>query len=213
MSITIALLIITGLISYQGFNNRQVIDRLKHYPIAEHQQKEYYRLLSSGFVHGNMTHLIVNAIVLYSFGTQIEQQFVVLFGPLKGLLVFLIMYLSAIVVADLPTYFRHKNDPSYAAVGASGATSAIALIYCLFYPWSWLGLFFIIPIPAIIFAILYLVYSSWADKNRSDGIGHSAHLYGAIYGIVFMLVIKFSVVSVFFNRLMQGPTWPPPGFG
>ena len=143
MSITIALLVITGLISYQGFNNRQVIESLKHYPIAEHKNKEYYRLLSSGFVHADMTHLLINGFVLYSFGVQIEKQFVILFGPIKGLLLYAIMYLTAIVAADLPTHFRHKDNPTYAAVGASGATSAIALIYCLFYPWSWLGLFFI----------------------------------------------------------------------
>jgi len=206
MSITIAILIVTGIISYQGFNNRKIIETLKHYPVAEHQNKEYYRMLSSGFVHGDMMHLVINGYVLYMFGTLVENKFSEHFGTI-GPILFLLMYLSAIVVADIPTHFRHKNNPSYAAVWASGATSALALIFCAFYPWARLDLMFIIPMPAIVFAILYLVYSSWADKNRSDGIGHSAHLYGALYGIAFIFLTSFALkpelVTKFMSDLMR----------
>jgi len=185
MSITLALLILTGLISYQGFSNRKIVDTLKHYPFVENKKKEYYRLLSSGFVHGSMNHLMINGFVFFMFGRFIEGEFVTIFGSLKGPLMFLFLYLSAIVIGDLPSHFRHKDNPSFSALGASGATSAIVLIYCLIDPWNW---FIWPPVPAIIFGIGYILYSSWADQtNKADGIGHSAHLFGALWGIVFII--------------------------
>ncbi len=209
MSITIALLILTGLVSYQAFNNRAMLDALKHHPVSEHRNKEYYRLLSSGFVHGDMQHLLINAFVLYMFGSQIETVFTYHFGAGLGLVLFTLMYLTAIVAGDLPSHFKHKNNPSYSAVGASGATSAIVLVYCLITPWSW---FIYPPVPAIVFAIGYLFYSSWADKsNRADGIGHSAHLYGGIWGVIFYFVSYPNGISYFIAKLMEGPE-PPPFF-
>ncbi len=210
MTITLAIIIITGLISYQGFNNYNIINSLKHHPYSEHHNKQYYRLLSSGFVHGNLSHLLINLFVLYMFGQYIESSFGVLYGEALGSLYFLFLYLSSIVVADLPTHFRHKNNSSYAAVGASGATSALVLIYCLLDPWNW---FLYPPVPAIVFALGYIFYSHWSDKkNRSDGIGHSAHLYGALYGIIFLIVTKPMVLRIFSERIIEGPMWPPPFF-
>ena len=207
MSVTIAILIITGLISYQGLNNYSIIQSLKHHPYSEHKNKEYYRLLSSGFVHGSMSHLLINAFVLYMFGRQIEQYvFQAQFGEVMGMVMFAVMYLSAIVVGDLPSYFKHKNNPQYSAVGASGATSALVLIYCLQAPWSW---FIYPPVPAIVFGVGYIIYSSWAEKNKNDNIGHSAHLYGAVYGVIFMLITQPSTLQQFFYKLMQGPSAPP----
>jgi len=206
MSITLALLIVTGLISYQAFNNQDLKHKLMHYPVAEHGKKEYYRLLSSGFVHGNMNHLLINGFVLYMFGGMIEGMFGQLYGSTMGPLVFLLLYLSAIVIGDLPTHFKHKNNPQYSAVGASGATSALVLIYCLIAPWNW---FIYPPVPAIVFGIGYLVYSSWADRtNKADGIGHSAHLYGALWGILFFFATQPQMIGHFIEQLMQGPSKP-----
>ncbi len=207
MSITIIIIIVTGFISYQGLNRPDLVDKLKHYPYRESHHKEYYRLLSSGFVHGSMGHLLINGFVLYMFGEMIERQFSGLYGESMGRIMFLLLYLSAIFVGDIPTHFKHKNNPNYSAVGASGATSALVLIYCLMAPWNW---FIYPPVPAIVFAIGYLAYSSYADRtNKADGIGHSAHLYGALWGIVFFLVTKPEMFTYFVDQLMQGPTKPP----
>jgi len=207
MSITIVLIIITALISYQGFNKPDIVEKLKHHPYREHNSKEYYRLLSSGFVHGSTTHLLINGFVLYMFGEQIEQLFGSLYGAGMGRIMFLALYLTAILAGDIPTHFKHKNNPNYSAVGASGATSALVMIYCLIAPWNW---FIYPPVPAIVFAVGYLIYSSWADRtNKADGIGHSAHLYGALWGLVFILATKPEMFSYFFELLMQGPTKPP----
>lgn len=207
MSVTIIILIITALISYQALNGKpEIIEKLKHHPYSEKQNKEYYRLLSSGFVHGSMQHLLINGFVLYMFGEQIEFVFGKIYGANMGRVMYLLLYLSAIVAGDLATHFKHQNNPSYSAVGASGATSALVLIYCILAPWSW---FTFPPVPAIIFAVGYLAYSSWADRtNRSDGIGHSAHLYGALWGIVFFLITKPERFGIFLEKLMEGPTAP-----
>ena len=206
MSITIIILIITGLISYQGLNRPDIVEKLKHHPYRENHSKEYYRLLSSGFVHGSMGHLLINGFVLYMFGEQIEYQFNGLYGEGLGRIMFLLLYLSAIIAGDLPTHFKHKHNPNYSAVGASGATSAIVLIYCIMAPWNW---FIYPPVPAIVFAVGYLAYSSYADRtNKADGIGHSAHLYGALWGIAFFLITKPEMFTNFIELLMQ-PTKPP----
>jgi len=206
MSITIAILILTALVSYQGLNNYEIINKLKHHPYREHNSGEYYRLLSSGFVHGSLNHLLINGFVLYMFGEYIEKVFRQLYGGL-GTIAFLGLYLSAIVVGSLPSFFKHKNNHNYSAVGASGATSALVLIYCLLNPWGW---FIYPPVPAIIFAVGYLWYSSWADRtNKADGIGHSAHLFGALWGITFIVLTKPIILKVFFEEFMQGPTKPP----
>jgi len=204
MSVSIALCIITGLISYQAFNNRSIVEKLKHHPVSEHQGKEYYRLLSSGFVHGGWFHLLINLFVLWQFGPIVEQVYGQIFGTMLGPLVFLVMYLSTIVIADLPTFFKHKHNPNYAAIGASGAVSGVVFIYVLFFPWAQLSLYGIIPFRAIIGAVGYLIYSSWASKNRNDGIDHSAHFYGAVYGIVFTLIAKPQVLGAFFDELVSG---------
>ena len=208
MSITLAIIIITVVISYQGFNNYKIIDSLKHHPYTEHRNKEYYRMLSSGFVHGNTTHLLINMFVLYMFGNFIESVFKQLYSPTLGPIFFLLMYLTAIFASDIPSHFKHRNNFSYAAVGASGATSAIVIIYCLLDPWNW---FIYPPVPAIVFAIGYIYYSHWAEsRNKADGIGHSAHLYGALYGLLFIILTKPRVLAIFYAKIMEGPIWPPP---
>ena len=201
MSITLAICIITGIISFQGFNNPRIVDRLKHYPVAEHRNGEYYRFLSSGFVHGGWLHLLINLFVLYQFGPIVEQVYAQLFGEIAGPAIFLVMYLTCIIVADLPTYFKHKDNPSYAAIGASGAVSGVVFIYILFFPWAQLSLYGIIPFRAIVGGIAYLVYSSWASRNKYDRVDHSAHFFGALYGIVFTLILKPGIAGLFIEEL------------
>lgn len=208
MFITYILIGFTALLSYMAFNNRALFDQLKHYPYEEKREKSYYRMLTSGFIHADMMHLIVNMYVLYGFGQQVEEYFYGLFGIYAGRLIFFAIYVLSIIIADLPSFIKHQDNPSYAAIGASGATSAIVLIYCMISPWSWLLLFFAIPIPAIVLAVLYLIYSSWAAKNSRDNIGHDAHFWGAIAGVSLFIMAKPSVAIDFFNRLMVGPNWP-----
>ncbi len=207
INLTNILVLLTGLISYMAFNNRELFNRLKHYPYQEHREKEYYRMLSSGFVHGSMTHLLINLFVFYQFGGYVESYFVLHHGLVLGRVLYLLVYLGIIVLADVASYYKHKDNPSYASIGASGGVSGIIFIFCFLNPWSMLGLYFIIPIPAIIFAVLYLYYSSWASKNSNDNIDHDAHFYGAILGILMLVVLIPSSIKQFLSKIIEDFPW------
>ena len=205
ISVTIVIIVITGLISYKGFNDRSFFEKWKHYPYAEYREKDYLRLLSSGFLHGSWIHLLVNMYVLWGFGQTVEQEFVNIFGNVTGRVLFALMYLTTIVAADIPTYVKQKNNPGFGSIGASGAVSGVLFIFILFYPWAGLQFIFLpgINIPAIIIGALYLVYSHWASKNSKDMIDHDAHFFGALYGILFIVCFKPSILQHFFLEIMS----------
>lgn len=203
MSLTIVILVITCVVSFLAFNNRTMFDKLKHYPAAEHQRKEYYRWLTSGFLHGDYMHLIINMFVFHSFGTALEQYYTYHFGMIGGSILFGVTYLLTIILANIPTYFKYENNPYYTAIGASGGVSGILFIYILIYPWNMLGLYAIIPVPAIIFGVLYLWYESWAAKNQNDNIGHDAHFFGAIAGIMIAIVSRPAILPEFLRSLIE----------
>ncbi|HHH49571.1 MAG TPA: rhomboid family intramembrane serine protease [Saprospiraceae bacterium] len=204
MSITLIIIIITALISYQALGNRNMFNQLKHFPYSEARNKEYHRFLSSGFVHGSIMHLAINMYVLYIFGTYVENTFLALFGETMGRVNFVILYLLTIIFADIPTFIKHKNNPNFASVGASGAVSGILFIFILLNPWATLLLMLVIPCPAIIAGIGYLIYSSWASKNTNDMIDHDAHFFGAVFGLLFVLVLKPGLLALFMDRLVNG---------
>ena len=208
MSITLLLVIVTGLISYQAFNDGLLKSKLLHRPYLENHDKEYHRLLTHGFIHADWTHLLINMYVLYIFGEFVERNFIGIFGEMQGRLFYVLLYLSTIVAAAIPTHLKHKNNSYYAALGASGATSGILFAFILFRPWAELLLFFLIPCPAVVAAILYLVYSSWASKNARDNIGHDAHFYGAVFGFLFTIALKPELFSYFLDQVVnQSPFW------
>lgn len=181
---TIAIVILTGLISYRAFNDVITKQKLIFHPASVKDHGEYYRFLSHGLIHADWTHLLINLYVLYIFGGFIEVRFQEIFGEM-GRVAFLVFYFSAIIVASIPTYFRYQDQPYYKALGASGATSALVFAYVIFNPWGW---FIFPPLPAILFAVAYLWYSNRMDKQGRDNIGHNAHFWGAVYGLVFTLV-------------------------
>lgn len=205
MSVTILIVVVTALISIQAFSKPGMLDKLKHHPYSEVRNGEWYRLLTSGFVHGGWVHLLVNMFVLYMFGEYIEQAFVSLWGATFGRVLYLVMYLLAIVAGDLPTLIRQKDNPGYASIGASGAVSAVLFIYILLNPWETLWLYAIIPIPAIIAGVGYLIYSSWASRNQQDRIDHLAHFYGALFGVVFVIVLQPRLIGYFIERVSDLP--------
>lgn len=202
MSLTLIIIILTGLISYNCFQDRGRFQALLHSPYQEKREKEYYRFLTSGFVHGSMLHLIVNMYVLYSFGQIVENSFLNMFGEMMGRLNFLFVYLLTIIFANIPTFIKHRNNASFSSVGASGAVSGLLFIFVLLAPWAeGMRLFFAIPIYPIVFGVLYLAYSSWASKNSNDRIDHDAHFAGAIFGMIFALILKPELFNHFIHQL------------
>ncbi len=204
MSITILIIIVTLGLSYKGFNDRSFFESLKHHPVSESRNGEWYRMLSSGFLHADWMHFGINMYVLYEFGGLVEQIYFQELGVVMGRVVFLLVYILMIVLANIPSFLKHKNNALYGAIGASGAVSGILFIFILYAPWSELRLYFAIPIPAIVFGVLYLAYSSWASKKAADNIGHDAHFYGAIAGMVLTLLIIPDLFGHFIQRFLDG---------
>ena len=202
LSLTLILIGLTVLVSWQAFEKPRLLDRLILWPPAIDRHKQYDRLLTHGFIHADWSHLLFNMITLYFFGSLVERWLV----PMIGYLGFVLFYLSAIVVAILPTYAQHRHDPHYRSLGASGAVSAVLFTYILLQPWSLILVFFL-PVPAIVYAVLYIGYSIWMDKHGQDNVNHSAHLWGAAYGVMFAVLVEPRVLGSFVERLMN------PSFG
>ena len=199
--ITYALIAITCVVSWIAFNNRKLADRLILWPPAIDKHKQYDRLVTYGFIHADFMHLLFNMITLFFFGQQIEA----LMTGLVGIWVYPVFYLSALVVSILPTYLKNQHNPNYLSLGASGAVSAVLFAFILIAPWQRILVLFI-PLPAIIFAVLYVGYSVWMDRRGGDRINHSAHLAGAAYGVMFLIIMRPQVLQHFLREL-QSPSF------
>jgi len=206
LDITTIIIIITVLVSLGGFNNRKIIDDLIFYPPAITFRNQWYRFFTCGLIHADAAHLIFNMISLYFFGRVVEvYAFVPLFGKNGGLL-YLLMYVSALFVCLLPTYFNNRENYHYRSLGASGAVSAVVFAGLMLAPDAKIGFFFIPPIiPGFIFGPLYLLITVWLDRRGTDNINHSAHFWGAIYGILFIIVagkiVDFDIIQHFLGRV------------
>jgi membrane associated rhomboid family serine protease len=165
--------------------------------------KEYYRLFTYAFLHGDGAHLFINMFVLWMFGNNIETVYTYWWGG-KGIVLFLFFYLTAVVISTLSDVKKQKDNYDYNAVGASGAVSAMVFAFILIHPLAKLSFVFIpIGIPAFIFGILYLVYSTYMSKKQMDNIGHNAHFWGGIYGFLFPILCKKSLIVAFFVQILQ----------
>ena len=198
MSITLVTIAVTCLVSFVAFQNAALMERLILWPPAISRGKEYHRLVSYGLVHADVGHLAFNMITLYFFGRVMEPLFVGYLGT-AGYVAF---YIGALVVSILPSYLRNRGNANYRSLGASGAVSAVLFAFILVQPWAMLYVFFI-PMPAIVFAALYTGYSIYMDRSGKGNVNHGAHLWGAAYGVVFLLVMEPRLFGVFLQRLMQ----------
>ena len=196
---TVTLIIITVAISLLALSNQTVMNRLIFWPPAM-QRGQYDRFITYGFVHADATHLLFNMITLFFFGNIIESFYRQFFYDMG----FVLFYLGGLIAAILPSYLKHRHDIHWASLGASGAVSAVLFAYILFQPWKLIFVFFI-PVPAIIFAILYVAYSIWSGKQGNTNINHSAHLWVAAYGVIVTILLEPKVLSHFLNQLTQIP--------
>lgn len=192
LSITIIIIIVTVLISITAFSNDKIMNELIFYPPAVTDNKQYYRFVTCGLIHADLFHLVFNMYALFLFGSSVEGWFVAIFRT-NGNLLYLVMYVSALVASLLPTYSKHRHDSSYRSLGASGAVSAVIFANILVNPLQGIGLVFVpgIFIPGFLFGIIYLGISSYLDKRGGGNINHSAHIWGALYGIAFFIVIAY----------------------
>ncbi len=182
MSIALVIFVATLAASLAGlFLRPQIIERSVFRPYWFLRRREYDTVVTSGFVHADLPHLIFNMVTFYFFAFPLEKRI----GPVR----FAVLYLVALVVSDLGTYLKHRNDPQYASLGASGAISAVLFAAIVYFPW--MKLFIIpspLPIPAPLFAVGYVAYSWYSAKQSRGRINHDAHLGGALFGVLFVLV-------------------------
>ena len=217
MSITEIIIIITILVSLSAFNNQKVMDDLIFYPQAITQNNQWYRFFTCGFIHADFGHLFFNMMSMYLFGKFVEQRFEEIFLA-KGKLIYLLMYILGLGASLVTTYFKNKNNYNYRSLGASGAVSSVVFAGLLLAPTITVG-FFIIPpiIPGFIFAPLYLLVSIWLDRKGGGRINHSAHINGAVFGILFViisakLIADYDVITNFKEGVlyyMQVKGWLP----
>lgn len=210
MSITLFIIIITCLVSFTAFNNQKIFDDLIFYPPAIAHQNQYYRFFTCGFIHANIAHLGFNMYSLWIFGAYVEGQFTNVFGE-YGKWLYLLMYLSSLFFCLLPTYSKNRDNYNYRSLGASGAVSAVVFSFIFLEPLRRLGLVFLpqnMMIPGFIFGVLYLVISSYMDKKGGGNINHSAHIWGALYGISFLVVTgsflaRYNLFQSFFRQVQS----------
>ncbi|WP_412063663.1 rhomboid family intramembrane serine protease [Rubrivirga sp. IMCC45206] len=182
--------------AYTLLVNPELIDRWAFKPYRVVREREWSRWLTAGFVHVNGMHLAFNMITLYFFGPYVEA----VMGPWS----FLIVYLGSELTANALTFWKHRDAPQYSAVGASGAISGVLFAFCLFEPFAMLGIMFIIPMPAILFAVLYVVLSIYASKREIGRVAHEAHLGGALGGLALTILLYPAAVSIFLAQLGLG---------
>jgi len=213
MEITISLMLVLAncAISIPAFNNNKLMNDLIFYPPAIANNNQYYRFITHGFLHADIAHLAFNMIALYSFGGAVEQIFSLdcLFGSM-GKVYYLLMYMVALVVATLPTYKKNKNNYQYRSLGASGAVSAVVFAGITLLPQLPINFMFIpIDIPGYVFGIVYLGVSAYLDRKGGGNVNHSAHLWGAAFGVVFTIIMclalaKLNVLENFLRQIQAG---------
>jgi len=190
---------ITAIVSVMAFSNRELFDKLKFNAYYIKHSKQTWRFFSYGLVHGSWAHLLINMFVLWSFGEIVESFLSQSFG-LKGELYFVLLYVAGIIFSTLVDFRNNKENIYYNAVGASGAVSAVVFASILIFPGGSIFVFPIpIPIPSWLFGILYLAYSAYMAKRGTDNVGHTAHFWGALVGVVFMIIVAPQVFAGFID--------------
>lgn len=197
--VTYALIAITVTVSIGAFQNPSLINRFIFYPQQIENRKEYWRFITCGFIHGDWMHLFMNMFTLYFFGRVIEIDFAAIYG---NPFVYPFFYLTALIVSGIPSFFKHRENYHYRALGASGAVAAVIFACILFEPWLPIYVYFI-KIPGILFAVGYTLYSHYMSDKGMDNIGHEAHLHGSLYGLAFPLVTKPYLIRDFIEKLMH----------
>ena len=200
--VTAIIILVTVSVSLLCFTGKLNIDPLVFNASKVWHEKQWYRMLSYGLVHAGWGHLLFNMLTLYFFGTVVEEYFSLAFGNTPGIILYIVLYVSAIAVSTIGDLLKYKNISDYNAVGASGAVSAVLFASILFEPKMGIYIYLIpIPVPGYIFAPLNLFYCWYMAKRNMDNIGHTAHFWGAIYGLVFPLIFRPDIFNHFLAQL------------
>jgi membrane associated rhomboid family serine protease len=201
-SLTTIIVGITVIVSLLTFSSEILQRKLIFNPFIIANKNEYFRFVTSGFIHADWIHLFINMFVLFSFGKAVEYYYGLAFGNLS-ILFFIILYLGGLITSIIPTFLRYRKKPSYNALGASGAVSAVVFASIVFAPLSKIYIYGVIGIPGIILGVAYLLYSFYSSQKGADNINHDAHLWGALYGFIYTILVKPELLVHFWNQLIS----------
>ena len=201
MVTTFCIILVTVIVSILSLNNHELFDRLKFNAYDAKHSNHWYRFFTYGFIHAGWTHLFINMFVFYSFGEIVEGYFRIYFIH-RYILYFLLLYMGGLLLSIIPAFGKHKNDVFYNAVGASGAVAAVIFSSIILYPTGKIFFFFIpVGIPSPLFGLLYIAYEYYMSKRSKDNIGHDAHLWGAIFGIIFTIAVRPEFAISFLQQI------------
>ncbi|MDR0348589.1 MAG: rhomboid family intramembrane serine protease [Tannerella sp.] len=187
------------LISFSCFSNSRLFYQLAFVPYRAVRHHEWYRLATHGFVHADTTHLLINMFTFWSFGTFVEKLFEITDFSKSS---YIGLYFGGMIIASIHDLVKQRHNPDYVSVGASGAVSAVLFASILFNPWDKILLFAVLPIPGIVFGILYLLYCQYMARKGGDHINHNAHFYGAVYGFIYPILLNPELLGLFTSRLL-----------
>ena len=199
--VTYTIIGVTVLISMMAFSRPNMFAEFMMNPYKVKSRGQYYRFITSGFIHQNHMHLILNMFSFYFFGRNIEVIFGMVFGD-WGRVYYIALYFIAIVVSDLPSYLKHKDNPGYNSLGASGGVAAVIFASIVFQPVQKICLFIAICLPGFILGTGYIIYSYYQGRKSNDNINHDAHLYGALFGFIFCVVLYPPSLMGFVNQII-----------
>jgi len=191
-SSTIILIATVAVSLFVMYAKPELYGKMILHPFSMTRENRWYTLISSGFIHADIWHLAFNMLSLFFFAGQLER--------IIGSENFLIIYFTSMIISDIPTVIKHKDNPEYRSLGASGAVSAIIYSSILFNPIGTIYIYFI-PMPAVLFGVLFLVYGYYMEKRGMDYINHTAHNWGAVSGVVLTLIFAPYSWDVFMHRL------------
>jgi membrane associated rhomboid family serine protease len=201
MPVTLLLIAANVIFSIVGFSNATMVNKTIMWPYYVKTENQFYRFITSGFLHADWMHLIFNMFTLFFFGRNVEYIFTQ-YG-LGGNFAYLALYFLALIISDIPSYFKYKNDYSYRALGASGAVSAVVFAAIVFSPWSSIYLYGALKISALVYAILYIFYCVYMSKKNHDNVNHDAHLWGSIFGLAFTIALIAALQPAMFSDIIE----------
>lgn len=199
-TITLPIIVITAIFSILAFNRPDIMAQYQFNAYMIAHRKQWYRFFTHAFLHADWVHLIVNMFVLYSFGGFVEYMFDGYFHE-KGPFVYLGLYVGAIFASSIVSYRKHRNNHWYNAIGASGAVSAVLFSAVVFAPFQKIYLYAVLPMPALLWAVLYMVYSAYMGRRGGDNIGHDAHLWGGVFGLFYTMLVDPDIGRAFFMQM------------